>query len=99
MSKTSEKAVERHLTKEVERVGGWCIKLLTAYINGLPDRLCLFPGGVAAFVETKSRGDKARKLQLKWINKLRGLGFKAEVIDTIEGIDDFINQMVIENEK
>lgn len=87
----SEKVIERKLVEYVKKEGGLCIKLLTSQYIGLPDRLCLFPNGKLVFVELKSTGQKPRKIQLFVHNKLRSLGFRVEVIDSV--ID--INKVVI----
>ena len=87
----SEKTIEKTLKKEVENLGGVCIKLTTLHFSGLPDRLCLLPGGRAVFVETKSTGDKVRKLQVKVHGKLKKLGFRVELIDSKETLKKFIN--------
>lgn len=92
-TKTSEKIIERKLVEAVKNSGGMCIKLLSDYITGLPDRLCLFPGQKAIFVELKTTGEKPRKIQIFIHNKLRALGFRVEVIDTIEGINKFIESI------
>jgi len=88
--KVSEAAVERRLAKEVKATGGICWKLSAAWVAGTPDRLCLLPGGRVIFVEVKAPGKKPRKLQLLIHKKLRALGFRVEVIDTIEGVLTFI---------
>ena len=44
-------------------VNGWCLKLPAIHNAGLPDRLCLFPGGEVVFVELKAFGKKPRKIQ------------------------------------
>ncbi len=86
----NEKAVERKLSAEVKKAGGWSIKLIPDLVAGLPDRLCLLPGGRVVFVEVKSTGRKPTKIQ-KFIHaKLRDLGFCVEVIDKIEQIKDLI---------
>ena len=54
-----ERDIERKLKKRVESTGGWCLKFLSS-ISGVPDRLCLFEGGVIVFVETKIQGGKPR---------------------------------------
>lgn len=87
----SEKLVERKLATAVKASGGMCIKLLCDYIIGLPDRLCLFPGGKIAFVELKTTDEKPRRIQVFMHNKLRALGFRVEVIDTVQGVNEFIN--------
>lgn len=82
----SEKAVERKLVELVKAKKGLCIKLLCDQLTGLPDRLCLFPGGGVIFVEVKTTGQKPRRIQTFIHNRLRALGFRVEVIDTIEAV-------------
>ena len=53
-TETSEKVFERTMSKYVENKGGMAVKLLSQFINGLPDRMYLLPGGTAIFVEFKS---------------------------------------------
>ena len=93
MNKTSEKVIERKLVEAVKAKGGLCIKLLSDYITGLPDRLCLFPGQKAIFVELKTTGEKPRKIQVFIHNRLRALGFRVEVIDTVDGINTLIDSI------
>ena len=50
----SEKYLERALCDMVKKAGGLCIKLLCHQFLGLPDRLCLFPGGGVCFAEIKT---------------------------------------------
>lgn len=88
---SSEKLIERKLVEMVKAKGGICIKLLSDYIIGLPDRLCLFPDKKVIFVELKTTGMKPRKSQIYVHNKLRKLGFRVEVVDTIEKIYNLIN--------
>lgn len=89
----SEKAIERTLVAEVKKCGGMCIKLLSYHMVGLPDRLCLFPGYKIAFVELKTTGQKPRKIQAYMHNKIRALGFRVEVIDTVQGVINFIENI------
>lgn len=90
----SEKLVERKLVESVKANGGMCIKLLCDLLIGLPDRMCLFPGHKIVFVELKTTGKKPRPVQLYMHNKLRALGFRVEVIDTVEGVGDFISSII-----
>ena len=87
----SEKVLEKYLVSEVKSLGGWAVKLLSGLVTGLPDRLILLPGGVVAFVEVKTTGKKATPRQLIVHKKLRELGFRVEVLDSKEGINNFIN--------
>ena len=55
----SEKKLERSLKNSVEvKLKGMCLKLLSAHITGLPDRLCLFPGGEDLICGTEDNGQE-----------------------------------------
>lgn len=90
----SEKLVERKLVELVKINNGMCIKLLCDQLIGLPDRLCLFPNHKIVFVETKTTGQKPRRIQTYIHKKLRALGFRVEVIDSIEGVKQFIDGII-----
>jgi DsbC/DsbD-like thiol-disulfide interchange protein len=81
-----EKEIEKKLKEAVKKAGGWCVKWVSPGNSGVPDRICLFPGGRIVFVELKAPGKKPRVLQEKQIKKIRKLGFRVEVIDSEEGI-------------
>lgn len=89
----SEKDVERRLVELVKINNGMCIKLLCDQLMGLPDRMCLFPGHKIIFVELKTTGRKPRRIQVYVHNKLKALGFRVEVIDTIKGVEDLIKEI------
>lgn len=91
----SEKLVERRLVELVKINNGMCIKLLCDQLIGLPDRLCLFPGHKIVFVELKTTGRKPKRIQTFMHNKLRALGFRVEVIDTVEGVNKFVEGIVL----
>ena len=91
----SEKVVERKLVELVKINGGMCIKLLCDQLTGLPDRMCLFPGHKIVFVELKTTGRKPRRIQVFMHNKLRALGFRVEVIDTVESVINFVDDIVL----
>ena len=89
----SEKTLEKKLINRLAKLGGWAVKLLAVHITGLPDRLCLWPGGRVVFVEMKSTGKTVRPSQAAIHRKLRGLGFRVEVIDSTKGIDKLFKLM------
>lgn len=91
----SEKVVERRLVELVKINGGMCIKLLCDQLIGLPDRMCLFPGHKIVFVELKTTGQKPKRIQMYMHNKLRALGFRVEVIDTVESVINFVDDIVL----
>lgn len=93
MNLSSEKVIERSLNKTIKELGGWSIKLLSSFIKGLPDRVCLLPKGKIIFVEVKSTGKKPTKAQQLVHKRLTDLGFKVYVIDNIHDIDELVNQI------
>ena len=89
--KDSEKLLERTLADKLNKTDGiWCIKLLSTFIKGLPDRMVLCRGGYVAFVEVKTTGEKPRRIQELIHDKLRALGFPVFVLDTTEQRDELI---------
>lgn len=88
----SEKDIEKKLAGQIDSLGGWSVKLLSIYVKGLPDRLCLFPGGKIAFAEVKTTKKKPTKIQKLIHRKLRALGFTVVVIDSTTGINEFLEK-------
>jgi hypothetical protein len=82
MIKESEKVLEKKIKDTVIELGGLSIKLLSNYVRGLPDRLCLLPAGRVLFVEVKTTGEEPSPTQRLMHMTLRRLGFQVEVIDT-----------------
>lgn len=91
----SEKVIERKLVELVKLNGGMCIKLLCDQLIGLPDRMCLFPGHKIVFVELKTTGRKPKRIQAYMHNKLQALGFRVEVIDSVEGVINFVKDIML----
>lgn len=87
----SEKTLERRLKREVENLGGLCLKLPALHVAGIPDRLILMPGGRAHFAELKGSNGVRGKLQKVWIVRLKKLGFTAEFVDSYESLEKFLN--------
>ena len=88
----SEKYLEKKLSVRVKQLGGWSVKLVCVHVTGLPDRLCLMPGGRLFFAEIKTTKKKPKKIQLLIHNKIRKLGFEVYVIDTSEQIENILKQ-------
>lgn len=86
-----ERDIEKRLKEEIDKRGGLCWKFLSS-VSGVPDRICLLPGGLVVFVELKDTGKKPRRLQEKQIQRIRDRGVPVEVIDSFEGIEDFIRR-------
>ena len=97
-TETSEKVFERTMSKYVENKGGMAVKLLSQFINGLPDRMYLLPGGTAIFVEFKSTGCKPKPIQRVILDRIAALDFNVRVVsnpdeynDLKELIDFYVN--------
>lgn len=83
---TTEKTIEAKLRLGIESLGGLCIKIPATFFAGIPDRLCLLPGGRAFFVETKATGLKPRPRQEYVKKQLEALGFTVYVVNSLEGV-------------
>lgn len=88
----TEKALELKLKKEVEKLGGLCLKLKTPGFTGIPDRLVLLPGGKVWFVEVKKPGEgETSKRQEYVLDQLENLGMDSAVIYNEIGLEQVIN--------
>lgn len=92
----SEKALEAELRERCKALGWMCIKLTSQYQRGLPDRLILMPGGLVCFAEIKTTGKKPTALQRVTHERLRALGYRVEVVDTTESLDNLIVELLYE---
>lgn len=83
-----EKEIEHKLKRMVESHGGLCLKWVCPGWLGVPDRICLFPGGRVVFVELKRPDGKGKlgAMQRWWARKLGSLGFLHLVIKCEEDI-------------
>lgn len=90
-----ENYIEKVLRQEVKRQGGWCLKFVSPGTAGVPDRICILPGGVLAFVETKAPGRDVAKdgLQAFWQTELCSLGQKAYVVSTPQGARELAREL------
>ena len=86
-----EKVIETYLRDRVKAIGGKAYKFVSPGNAGVPDRLVLLPDGVVAFVELKGANKKPTALQKAQHRKLRVLGFSVFVIDSKQGVNEFIN--------
>ena len=87
-----EQLIEDYLARRVKETGGEVRKVVFPGRRGAPDRLCGWPSG-NALVEVKRPGETAKPHQLREHVRLRGIGFRVDVIDTKEGVDLFVEEM------
>lgn len=92
--KESEKVLEKKLREKVKELGGLAVKLSADHLVGIPDRMCLMPGGEVFFVEVKTTGEKPRLIQIKVMERLVDLGFKVYVIDSSEKLENMLNERI-----
>ena len=85
-----EKVIEEYLRDQVKAIGGKAYKFVSPGNVGVPDRMVLLPGGSTAFAELKAAGKKPTPMQSKQMNYIAGLGFSVWVIDSKDGVDNFI---------
>lgn len=90
----SEKTTEKYLKNQVTKLGGVCYKWVSPNIKGVPDRICLLPGGKVAFIELKSEGEEPTKLQYYMIDMLTNLGFFADYADTKYRVDTLLEEIL-----
>jgi len=88
----SERVTEAYLVKSVRKLGGLCLKFTSPQNKGVPDRLCLLPGGLIFFVEVKSEGIKPSSLQLAAHSAIEACGFKVFVVDTKTKVDKLMEE-------
>jgi hypothetical protein len=90
-----ERDIERHLVRRVKELGGEVRKVVWPGRRGAPDRLVMLPDpgpGNGTFnnswwVELKAPGVKAEAHQLREHERMRRLGQRVVVIDSIEGVE------------
>lgn len=97
-----ERDIERHLVKRVKALGGEVRKVTWQGRRGAPDRLVMLP--VAWFVERtslaiapptwvelKAPGVKPEAHQLREHKRMRAMGQRVVVIDSIEGVEELLS--------
>ena len=88
-----ESVIERKLVTEVKKRGGLAVKFVSPGLDGVPDRLILFPGGKMAFVELKAPGKTMRPIQEKRARQLTALGFRVYCVDNKEMIGGVLDEI------
>ena len=91
-----ERDIERHLVKRVKELGGEVRKVQWIGRRGAPDRLVMKPQEYHAdpkattWVELKAPGVKPEAHQLREHERMRKMGQRVVVIDSIEGIEELL---------
>lgn len=87
-----ESSIEGYLQSRVKAMGGKCLKFTSPSNAGVPDRLCLFPFGVTAFIELKRLGETPKPLQAKFLRDAEKLGHIAGWADSCEAVDRLLRE-------
>lgn len=97
-----ERDIERHLVQRVKALGGEVRKACWIGRRGAPDRLVMLPAprlspgldcawcnprGMVIWVELKAPGEKPKAYQVREHGRMRAMGQRVEVIDSLEGVD------------
>jgi hypothetical protein len=90
-----ERDIEAHLVKRVKELGGEVRKVQWIGRNGAPDRLVMLTPrdpeeNPTIWVELKAPGEKAEPHQKREHNRMRALGQRVVVIDSIEGVEELL---------
>lgn len=88
-----EKAIEQKLRTEVKANGGLALKFISPGTVGVPDRIVLLPGSRVYFVELKAPGKTPSPKQVKMAEVLEKLGHKVRVIDSMEKVKEFMDEI------
>lgn len=97
-----ESQIEKHLVKRVKELGGECRKVQFIGRRGAPDRLVMLPyrasfstgdysrAPESFWVELKVPGVKPEPHQLREHERMRKMGQRVVVIDSIEGVEELL---------
>lgn len=66
------------------------IRAVKGLPKGFTDLLYISPGGKVAFIEVKKPGGKVRPEQVKFIERVRSMGFRAGIAHNIEEAKEII---------
>lgn len=89
----SEKLLEKNLKDGITESGGVCLKLLSPWFTGFPDRTILMPRGRIYFAEIKTTGKKPKDRQIFVHALLRKLGFTVFIIDSKETLQAALHEI------
>lgn len=82
-----ESTLERYLVRAVQAEHGVCWKWSSPGITGVPDRICIMPGGIIIFVELKTPAGRLSPRQKKVIQTIEILQANVRVVYSKKDID------------
>ena len=94
-----ESQIEKHLVKRVKALGGEVRKVQWIGRRGAPDRLVMLPLTKigrhwclpSVWVELKAPGVEPEAYQMREHERMRKMGQRVVVIDSIEGVEELLS--------
>jgi hypothetical protein len=84
-----ESTIEQYLVEQVKALGGEVRKVKWIGRNGAPDRIAMLPGKTL-WVELKAPGEKCRPHQIREHERMRSMGQRVEVVDSLDRVDEVL---------
>ena len=84
-----EAKIEKYLCDRVKMLGGEVRKVKWIGRRGAPDRLVMLPR-LTIWVELKAPGKVPEPHQAREHKRMRDMGQRVEVIDSMEGVDNLL---------
>ena len=99
-----ESTIEGHLVRRANEIGGEVRKVKWIGRRGAPDRLVMLPDGPlfageclgparTIWVEVKAPGEVPEPHQAREHARMRAMGQRVEVIDSMEGVDALLGDV------
>lgn len=97
VTKLKESHIERRLVERTREAKGVAFKFVSPARRSVPDRLILLPvpeehralvASYLWFVECKAPGQKPTESQSREHERLRDLGYRVDVVDTYDAVDE-----------
>lgn len=84
-----ESKIEAYLVQRVKALGGEVRKVKWIGRNSAPDRIVMLPDNTF-WTELKATGEKPTAAQIREHKRMRDMGQRVEVIDSIEQIEELL---------
>ena len=84
-----ESTIESHLVQRVKALGGEVRKVKWIGRNSAPDRIVMLPEN-SFWAELKAPGEKPTKAQSREHERMRKMGQRIEIIDSLERIEELL---------
>jgi hypothetical protein len=87
-----ERDIEAYLVKRVKAMGGEVRKVQWVGRRGAPDRVVMLPNSsITWWTELKAPGQKPRPEQVREHDRMRRMGQRVVVIDSLQGVEALLS--------